>query len=114
MLLTYVADFWAGAFICNCIPHLAAGLQGRPFPTPFSTPRGVADSPPLANVVWGMFNVVVGCLLVAYAPFSVGFTAGFGVFLLGASCLGAYVAVHFDRVLRSRTLRNAPDSEKQR
>lgn len=45
--MIHLAPFFAGAFLCNALPHLAAGLQGRPFPTPFATPHGVGDSPPL-------------------------------------------------------------------
>lgn len=48
-----LADFGAGLFLCNCLPHLAAGLQGQPFPSPFSKPRGVGNSSPLVNVLWG-------------------------------------------------------------
>ena len=39
-VIAYTAIFFTGAFLCNCIPHLCAGLQGMPFPTPFATPRG--------------------------------------------------------------------------
>ena len=51
----YVAAFFAGAFLCNCIPHLDCGLRGAPFPTPFAKPRGIGDSSPLINVLWGFF-----------------------------------------------------------
>ena len=45
-----IIQFFAGAFLCNCIPHLAAGLQGRAFPTPFARLRGATRSSPLLNV----------------------------------------------------------------
>ena len=38
--LNYIALFFAGAFLCNAIPHLVAGLQGQPFPSPFAKPPG--------------------------------------------------------------------------
>lgn len=40
--MIYVTLFFAGVFLCNAVPHLAAGLQGQPFPTPFARPRGMA------------------------------------------------------------------------
>jgi len=42
--MSYAVIFFAGAFLCNCIPHLCAGLQGMPFPTPFAKPRGIGKS----------------------------------------------------------------------
>jgi len=58
-----VAILFAGAFFCNCIPHLASGLRGEPFPTPFARPRGVGNSSPLANVLWGTANLAVALAL---------------------------------------------------
>jgi hypothetical protein len=37
--MNYVAPFFLGAFFCNAIPHLANGLRGEPFQTPFAKPR---------------------------------------------------------------------------
>src|SRR5258707_15619629 len=56
----YVLTLFAGAFLCNCIPHLSSGLRGAPFPTPFARPRGVGDSPPFLNFLWGSFNLFIG------------------------------------------------------
>ncbi len=36
--MDYIAVFFAGAFLCNSLPHLACGLSGAPFPTPFAKP----------------------------------------------------------------------------
>jgi hypothetical protein len=44
-----VALFFAGAFLCNSIPHLTKGLQGEPFPSPFAKPPGKGNSSPLVN-----------------------------------------------------------------
>ena len=44
--MDYVASFFAGAFLCNCIPHLAYGLCGEIFPTPFANPRVEGSSAP--------------------------------------------------------------------
>jgi hypothetical protein len=66
--MSYVVMFFAGAFLCNSIPHLASGLRGEPFPTPFARPRGVGLSSPFVNFLWGSFNVVVGIILVSGRP----------------------------------------------
>ena len=47
--MAYLWMFLAGALLCNSIPHLAAGLRGEPFPTPFGRPPGEGKSPPLVN-----------------------------------------------------------------
>jgi hypothetical protein len=92
-----VAILFAGAFFCNCIPHLASGLRGEPFPTPFARPRGVGNSSPLANVLWGTANLAVALALGSgtaapdRAPHLAAAVAGF---LL----MGIYLAWHFRRV----------------
>jgi hypothetical protein len=58
--MDYIASFFAGAFLCNCIPHLACGLRGETFPTPFANPRGKGPSAPIVNFLWGAFNLLVG------------------------------------------------------
>jgi hypothetical protein len=66
--MEYVCHFFAGAFLCNCIPHLVAGLQGAPFPTPFAKPRGVGNSSPPVNFLWGSFNLPAGVALLSAPP----------------------------------------------
>jgi len=62
--LTYVAYFFGGVFLVNAVPHFTNGVSGRQFPTPFAVPLGKGQSSPTVNVLWGSFNLVVGCLLV--------------------------------------------------
>lgn len=97
--------FLAGALLCNCVPHLAAGLQGLPFPTPFATPRGVGDSPPLLNVLWGFFNLLVGAALVCRHPVPAGLNLGVTALVAGALVLGIYLALHFGRVQQGKRQR---------
>jgi hypothetical protein len=59
----YIACFFAGLFIANMVPHFIHGISGDVFPTPFSTPIGKGPSSPTINVFWGLFNLVVGYLL---------------------------------------------------
>jgi hypothetical protein len=98
-----LADFGAGLFLCNCIPHLAAGLQGMPFPSPFAKPPGKGDSSPVVNVLWGLFNFIVGLWLLSLAPVAFGLNEGFVAALAGALVLGIYVALHFGAVRKKRT-----------
>jgi len=96
--MDYVAIFFAGAFLCNSVPHLVAGLQGAPFQSPFAKPPGVGLSSPLVNFLWGMFNLIVGALLLATHPVEIGLTIDFAVLIAGALAIGIYLALHFGRV----------------
>lgn len=98
LYLTLVQQFFAGAFLCNSVPHLVAGLQGRKFPSPFAIPATIGYSSALTNVLWGLFNGVVGLLLLGAAPLTVGFNAGCISALLGAVGVGTFIARHFGRV----------------
>ena len=98
--MIWIAWFFAGAFLCNSLPHLVAGLQGRPFPSPFAKPRGVGNSSPLVNVLWGMFNVVVGLVLLSLQPVSIGLNVPFVVVIAGALAIGVFLALHFGKVLK--------------
>jgi hypothetical protein len=60
----YLAYFFGGAFLVNSVPHFTNGVSGRPFPTPFASPPGKGMSPPWLNVLWGIFNILIGYLLV--------------------------------------------------
>jgi hypothetical protein len=80
----------AGALLCNCIPHLAAGLRGERFPTPFATPRGVGLSAPVTNALWGSANLFLGLLLFRQQ--------GWVLFAAGFVAAAVYLARHFGRV----------------
>jgi hypothetical protein len=60
----YIAWCFGGAFLTNAIPHLVSGVSGSPLQTPFSSPPGVGLSSSTVNVLWGMFNLIVGYVLV--------------------------------------------------
>lgn len=105
-VVEYFAHFCAGLFLCNCIPHLVAGLQGRAFPTPFATPRGIGDSSPLINFLWGLSNLVAGGAWLVNYPFHVGINAGTLFLLCGVLALGTYLAVHFGHVRAGAVRKN--------
>ena len=96
--MNFVALFFAGGFLCNCIPHLCAGLQGTPFPTPFAKPHGVGESPPLVNFLWGALNLAIGLALLAYRPAAAGLNWESAAFAAGFVILGALMSRHFGRV----------------
>ena len=60
----YVAYFFGGAFLANTLPHLGNGISGHSFQSPFASPPGVGLSSATVNVLWGLFNLVVGYVLV--------------------------------------------------
>jgi hypothetical protein len=59
----YIADFFAGAFLANFVPHFIYGVAGDKFPTPFAKPPGEGLSSPIVNVLWALLNLVIGFLL---------------------------------------------------
>ncbi len=59
----YLAAFFAGFFLTNTVPHFVNGISGNAFPTPFATPPGKGLSSPLTNILWALFNMLVGYLL---------------------------------------------------
>jgi hypothetical protein len=100
MLVHYIVNFFAGVFICNCIPHLAAGLRGEAFPTPFASPPGRGLSSPLVNFLWGTINAVIGVALLAFRPIVLRINLETGSFLIGFILLGILLSVHFGKVRR--------------
>lgn len=92
------SNFFAGAFLCNCVPHLVAGLQGVSFPTPFAKPRGVGNSPALVNFLWGMINLLVASYLLWRHPVTMQPGPGLVMLALGVLLMGVYLSVHFAKV----------------
>ncbi len=96
--MDYVAIFFGGAFLCNSLPHLACGLSGTPFPSPFAKPRGVGNSSPMVNFFWGAANFFAGFYLLQRHPVTVGLSVDFLVLLAGVLAIGTHLAWHFGRV----------------
>ena len=59
----YIACFFAGMFIANIVPHFIHGISGESFPSPFADPPGKGLSSPTVNVLWGLFNLLIGYVL---------------------------------------------------
>ena len=95
--MDYLASFFAAAFLCNCIPHLACGLRGETFPTPFANPRGKGPSTSIMNFLWGAFNLLVPLYLLSKHPVTVSFEPGFLALVFGALAIGFYLSLHFGK-----------------
>ncbi len=101
-MMAYFWMFLAGALICNAIPHLAAGLRGEPFPTPFAKPHGVGLSSPLTNFLWGSVNLFAGVALSLWQLPRIEMTIGLGMAAVGWLAIGLYAARHFGAVRSGR------------
>jgi hypothetical protein len=102
--MDYLASFFAAAFLCNCIPHLACGLRGETFPTPFANPRGKGPSTSIMNFLWGAFNLLVPLYLLSKHPVTVSFEPGFLALVFGALAIGFYLSLHFGKAEEIRKL----------
>jgi hypothetical protein len=95
----YIAYFFGGAFLVNAVPHFTNGVSGHPFPTPFASPPGQGLSPAWANVLWGLFNLLIGYLLVCrVGTFSLRKTRDVAVVGFGAVVMALMLAQAFARL----------------
>ncbi|MGZ9809858.1 hypothetical protein ACXN5S_05290 [Pseudoroseicyclus sp. H15] len=100
MIWIYLAHAFGGMVAINTLPHLLAGLQGRPFPTPFAKPPGRGLSSPLVNVLWAAINAVIAwALLVLPAPLNLTQGPDALAFGLGALLGALGIAWHFGQVM---------------
>ncbi|MBB3910915.1 hypothetical protein [Sphingomonas desiccabilis] len=104
----HITLFFSGALLCNSIPHLAAGLRGEIFPTPFAKPRGKGPSSPLVNFLWGAVNLAGGLFLLASHPVQVSPNADLATIAVGALTIGAYLAIHFGKARAAGTWNAGP------
>ena len=102
LALNSVLLFFAGAFLCNAIPHLAAGLRGELFPSPFAKPPGRGNSPPVTNFLWSSLNLAAGLALLLMRPPVAFSAAGFIALAFGWLALGIFCARHFGAVRRQK------------
>ena len=94
--LYLISYFFGGIFFANAVPHFVSGVMGRPFQTPFAKPPGRGLSSSTVNVCWGLFNVVVGYILVCrVGNFDLKSTPDVAVSMLGALLISLFAARHF-------------------
>ena len=95
----YLAYFWGGAFLTNAVPHFVNGVSGRSFPSPFASPPGQGLSPAWVNVLWGLFNLTIGYLLICrVGAFSIRRTRDAAVAGIGVLAMAVVLAQSFSRV----------------
>jgi hypothetical protein len=94
----YVAYFFGGAFLTNTVPHFVAGVMGQAFQSPFASPPGEGISSSTVNVLWGLFNLTVGYLLVCrVGTFELRSTRHVAVLGLGVLLMSVMLARAFGR-----------------
>jgi hypothetical protein len=91
----YLAAFFSGAFLANFVPHFVKGVCGDKFPTPFAKPPGKGLSSPVMNVVWGLFNLVIGFLLFRSGQVASGYLPILIVFFVGIAALSIMCGNNF-------------------
>ena len=74
-----------------------------PFPTPFARPRGVGNSSPLVNFLWGAFNLAIGIFVLSRHPVTIGPNYDVLAFIAGTLLLGLHLARHFGKVRNQAT-----------
>lgn len=92
---SYVACFFAGAFLANVVPHFVSGICGDSFPTPFANPPGKGLSSPTVNVVWGLANLALGSFLFKIGHVANGSYTVLLVFFAGIAAISVPMSVRF-------------------
>ena len=103
----YVLEFVSGLLLANGVPHFVQGVSGHRFQSPFASPRGVGESSPLSNALWGFANLAVGFVLLWFFLWFFGprgFEEPIGWIVVGLGVLVAAVglSIYFGKV-RSKT-----------
>jgi hypothetical protein len=93
----YIASFFAGTFLANAVPHFVQGVSGNKFPSPFAKPPGRGLSSPTINVVWALFNTVVGYLLLVMGQVNSGNILSIVIFFIGAAAISIISSVNFQK-----------------
>ena len=91
----YVAAFFAGGFLTNAVPHLVNGISGNPFPSPFANPPGQGLSSPLTNVLWALFNLLIGYLLLRVSKINSKNKLGLILFFIGIILISIMSSITF-------------------
>jgi hypothetical protein len=93
--LHWIGCFFSGAILTNVIPHFVQGISGNPFPTPFAKPPGKGLSSPLVNVLWALFNLLLGAFIFRITRFSRYSDADLAYFFAGVALLAIMSSVSF-------------------
>jgi hypothetical protein len=98
-LHVYLLQFVSGLLLANGVPHFVQGISGNWFQSPFATPRGIGESSPLVNVLWGFANLAIGfAILWSFAPKGSEVVAEWMLVGLGILVSAVFLAWHFGNV----------------
>ena len=101
--LLYLSYFAAGLFLVNGIPHFVQGVSGNYFQSPFASPPGVGESPPVINVFWGLANFTIGLLLLlAFEKPDLSRWQDITPFVAGCLLAALITSFHFGRVRNNK------------
>ena len=99
----YLLQVFAGMLLANGVPHLVHGISGASFQSPFARPRGVGESSPLVNVLWGFANLAAALVLLrGFNPEGADPFVGWLLVGVGSLFAGIYLALHFGRIRSNR------------
>lgn len=93
----YIAAFFAGVFLTNAIPHFVHGIAGNKFPTPFAKPPGKGLSSPTVNVVWALFNLLIGYTLLSVSKINSSNAPLVLIFFLGMAVISIMSSIGFQK-----------------
>jgi hypothetical protein len=91
----YVFCFLGGMLLANAAPHFVNGVCGDRFPTPFARPPGKGLSSPTVNVLWAMFNLVLGFIFIRLGKVSSDDDLKMGVCFAGFAVMSILGSVVF-------------------
>ena len=91
----YFGGFLAGLFLANAVPHFVHGISGDRFPTPFSKPHGKGLSSSTVNVVWALFNIIIGYVLYHLSKTSAQNIFSLIVMFIGVACIAIFSSRQF-------------------
>ena len=97
MWYQYIASFFAGTFLANSIPHFVQGVSGNKFPTPFAKPPGRGLSSSTVNVIWALFNMLAGFVLLKISEVNSGNLPSLGIFFIGAVAISIISSTNFQK-----------------
>ena len=93
----YIASFFAGIFLANAIPHFVQGVSGNKFPSPFAKPPGRGLSSATVNVVWALFNFLIGYLFLRIGQVNSDNMLSLVVFFIGVAAISIMSSVNFQK-----------------
>ena len=93
----WVAAFVSGAAFANFVPHFVQGTCGNAFPTPFAKPPGRGLSSPTVNVLWALFNLLLGYVLLLHSGVSLRPSLPLVCFFAGIAFLSLQLSVGFQK-----------------